>query len=206
MIKFSNGALINKNNELVIWTSMGRYIFDDNGRRNFNKTLDKMLEKSNLEEDLVYIDSFRGFGFTEALVRFAKSNNLPLIVSSQLQANNLITEHNYKNIFSKNHNSLKGTINKWNKCLIDSCINIENLPSDVIYIGFTNLINNFINNDKNVKTLSAKELLLDELKSLGEKIQKTRLDGDVGTYKNLIIAYRGVLELLKDLGMDISKL
>jgi hypothetical protein len=91
--------------------------------------------------------------------------------------------------------------------LIDVNIATKDLPKEFTYIGFTNIIGNCMINKIDEDKMSPKELLINELYCLGKKIKKHNEENkDVGTYKNLILAYKEVLNLLINMNIEIDEL
>lgn len=151
----------------------------------------KLASQTN---ELVHTQWLRNIGKTHELVEFAKLYNYIVIEPMNIGAEAIREREKYKEIYS-NINSLRGCTNIKDVVIDEGVTNIQELKD----AGF-NIITGFYTpkkeddmsfDEKIIKTLR------NEIEALTPKLQQTRENRDFGTYKNLINAYREVLNLLK---------
>lgn len=152
--------------------------------------LEKALEKGKENRELVDTCGLRNIGKTRKLIEFAKENGYGVFVlrNAKLSKN----EYNYDLIFdSLQANSVRGTIKD---IVIDEGVSAEWLRDD-----FNIITGYYASWTKNVELKNiddqVKVNLSEELRKLGQKLEKHREKEDFTTYKNLIVAYKEVYDL-----------
>lgn len=167
----------------------------ENGTIDYNDLLLQKLELAKETKQLVYTQGIRNIGKTYALVEFAKKYDYIVVVCNSQLAISLRKECNYNKICS---NDIKDFNNRYilaSKVVIDEGVkNISELKSlycDIVtgytesYRVGTNTFNEMITNT-----------LEEEVIVLYEKIREARENENYGTYKNLIQAYKEILDMI----------
>lgn len=159
---------------------------------NMRMTIQDKLKLASQTKELIHTQWLRGIGKTYELVRFAKENGYIVIHPN---ANTIKERENYKEIYPNSINLIRGNGNK-NIVIDEGVTNIEELKNE----GF-NIITGFYTPKKEDNNISFKDkvmkTLTDEIEALTPKLQQTRENRDYGTYKNLINAYREILNLIQ---------
>lgn len=151
------------------------------------------LQLAAQNNEIINTQWLRGIGKTYQLIKFAKHNNYILL---HPQANILKEKYKYDFIYEPKIDKIRGISNK-NVVIDEGIKNIKELKDD----GFNIITGYYTPKEENNKSFS--ELVIDNLKNeielLTFKIQKVRENHDFGTYKNLILAYKEVLNLIIDM-------
>lgn len=146
------------------------------------------------ERELVDTCGLRNIGKTYQLIEFAKKNGYGVLTNATYK---LKTEHNYNDIYNAyDIDSLRGLKKKF---VIDeiSQLSFDMLKDKVFIItGYKPILNT----NENITPLSIEEniknTITNEIRLLGEKIAKYRdNNGDGGTYKNLILGYKELVNI-----------
>ena len=168
----------------------------------FRKLLACQLEKGKEKLSLVNIQNLRAIGKTYSLVEFAKRYDYAVIVYQNAELFRRVDKCNYPKIYNLRDMTVRlGKIS--NNIVIDECITADNiiylqsLGYNIItgYCGgnWSNEKNNLVKEQFNTKVVAT---LTEEANILYEKIKKIREKEDYGTYKNLIIAYRDIVDMI----------
>ena len=188
---------------------------------NCEELLEKKLKEGIKAHELIYIDGLRGIGKTYQLVKLARKYNWVVVEPTKLGADALRKTLNYERIYCQTDNILR----KQQVVVVDEGVNIEKLLTDMecdIITGFTNMkeytdcnTRDILKNLKNYKSETSEiikprvvnlvSILNDEIIELIVKIIDARKDNNMGTYKNLIIALKDVVQL-KDSEENKNKL
>lgn len=153
------------------------------------------LKLASQTNELIHTQWLRGIGKTYELVQFAKVNGYAVIEPMNTGAEAIKEREKYEYIYS-NINSLRGCTTIKNIIIDEGVTNLQEIKD----AGF-NIITGFYTPKKesgmsfSEKVLNA---LKNEIEALTPKLQQTRENRDYGTYKNLINAYREVLNLIRD--------
>jgi hypothetical protein len=152
--------------------------------------LEIALEKGKEKRELVDTCGLRNIGKTRKLIEFAKENGYGVFVLRNAKLAK--SEYNYDLIFdSLQANSARGTIKD---IVIDEGVSAEWLRDD-----FNIITGYYASWTKNVELKNiddqVKVNLSEELRKLGQKLEKHREKEDFTTYKNLIVAYKEVYDL-----------
>jgi hypothetical protein len=161
-------------------------------------SLQKLLEKGKDLGVFIATHQFRGIGKTHALIEFARKNNFIIIIPNKLVLQDLKEQYKYNNIVEPSCVSIFG---KSNGYVLDEGINIQTLRKMYPDINVVTGWFDSFSNKENVKTFNENvtDNLKNELESLTTLVKRARENGDFGTYKNLILAYKEVLGLYKEL-------
>ena len=153
------------------------------------------LQLASQTNELIHTQWLRGIGKTYELVQFAKVNEYAVLEPMNIGAEAIREKENYRRIYS-NIKTLKEQTDIKNIVIDEGVTNLQELKD----AGF-NIITGFYT-PKKESEMSFQEKVLNTLKNeieaLTPKIQQTRENRDYGTYKNLINAYREVLNLIRD--------
>jgi len=167
-----------------------------------NTDISDLLQLGKRLRVLINTHHMRGIGKTYSLIQFAKTYGYAVIEPTKMTAQTLIDRENFQDIYPSNIRSIKkirpnGDIYFIKDIVLDEGVtNVQELKD----AGF-NIITGFYTfykedelcfKDKVMKTLVA------EIEALTPKLQKTRENKDFGTYKNLINAYREILNLIQN--------
>jgi len=153
----------------------------------------ELLELGKRLGVLINTHHMRGIGKTTTLIKFAKDNNYMAIVPNISIAQEFRKQYNYQKIFGNSISVNKGVTNK--NIVLDEGVNNIKEWQDA---GF-NVITGFYTYNEVQQMFNEKVLntLVNEIESLTPKIKTYRNNNDFGTYKNLINAYKEVLELIQ---------
>lgn len=162
---------------------------------NMSKIIYNKLKLASETNELIHTQWLRGLGKTYELVQYAKRNNLVVLEPGKMQAKEISEREQYDKIYPSDIRYLKSLNIKY--VAIDEYVNnIQELRDAKITIvtGF------YTPKKEDEKPFYKKviQTLQNEIEALTPKLQQTRENRDYGTYKNLINAYREVLNLLKD--------
>jgi hypothetical protein len=153
----------------------------------FSKVLKRQLGKASQTYDLIHTAHVRGVGKTTTLIDFAKDNGYGVIVGACE-----LKKDCYDYIY---------TIRDLNKCSIKNVVIDEGVDiKKVTEMGFK-VITGFCNNKEADEINFDNQVLSNlkkEIRELNRKIAKAREMNDVGTYKNLIMAYKEILNIIKE--------
>jgi len=167
--------------------------------------LTKLLEGIKTNQ-LIHTQWLRGIGKSHVLVALAKEVNCIVLEPNIGVASTIAKRENYSKVFSASLDFLRGsTLNNYGykyskddplEVVVDEgVINIkaiEDIGFKVITGFYTPKKEDEISfNDKVTRTL------MNEIEALTPKLELTRESKDYGTYKNLINAYREVLNLMR---------
>lgn len=156
--------------------------------------LQELLEKSKELGILINSHQFRNMGKTYALIDFARKYNYIVVIPNTIVLKDLKDKYRYNNIVNMSTITI---IENNNGYVLDEGINIQTFkkmyPNAKVITGWFDTISN----KEETKTFEQQivENLKKEIESLNEKIVKIRENHDFGTYKNLIIAYKDILNL-----------
>lgn len=188
--------------------------FGDSKTLNLSKSVSEIirerLDEGLKKHELIYTSDLRGIGKTYELIKFAKYNNYIVIVNLSRTADNLRKEYDYKYIYSEKElqNIARGNRNR--KIVIDECVDFQRIKEEGYYEIVTGFSNVYIDDkvftqmgideDRPMnKPKSTNEAVIEnleqEIKSLNRIITITREKEEYGTYKNLIISLKEVLNL-----------
>jgi hypothetical protein len=155
------------------------------------------LKKGEKEHKLIDVCNLRQIGKTSALISFARLNNYSAIVKNLNYAREYADKHcsGYKNIYADSINSIRGLSNI--NVVVDEGVDVDRLIKNGFNVitGYYTPTNNNKQDIITVKEIS--DTLNNELKMLIPKITKARENNEFGTYKNLILAFKEVIELSK---------
>lgn len=170
-------------------------------KANIGEIIYNKLQLAAQKNEFIHTQWLRCIGKTYELIRFARRNNYVVL---HPQANEIKEKYKYNFIYEPNINKLRG-IDNLNVVIDEGIKNIKELKD----AGFNIITGYYTPKEENNKSFS--ELVIDNLKneieSLTFKIQKVRENHDFGTYKNLILAYKEVLNLIIDMekhGVNIN--
>jgi len=173
---------------------------------NMQKIIMEKLIEGVKKNQLIHTQWLRGIGKTHILIKLAKETNCIVLEPNETVVSTVTKRENYSKIFSASIDFLKGdTLKKYGyqynkdnplEVLVDEGVtNIQAIED----IGFK-VITGFYT-PKKEEELSFNEKVLNtltnEIEALTPKLQLTRENRDYGTYKNLINAYREVLNIMR---------
>jgi hypothetical protein len=159
--------------------------------------LQELLERGQTLGVLINTHQFRSIGKTYSLIEYARKNNSIVVIPNKLVLQYFINQYHYNNIVEVSCISIMGNNNGY---VLDEGINIQAFkkmyPNAKILTGWFDSIAN-----KEVETFEEQVIynLKNEIELLTSKIKITRENHDFGTYKNLILAYKEVLGLYKEM-------
>jgi len=160
----------------------------------------RKLEQGAKQRKIINVSNLRNIGKTYALLKFSKYNNYICLhnVYEYPSYGNYIVFENYLNennkILQKHYQFTQKQLYQ-NKYVID-----EDCIKDSIYKLNLNIVTGYRHQNKfeNNFSESVIETLKNEIECLIPKIKKARESNEVNTYKNLIIAFTEVLDLIKN--------
>lgn len=159
------------------------------------KTIQNKLKLASQTNELIHTQWLRGIGKTHELIKFAKVNEYTVIENTHSQAQLIRERECYKEIYDSDVKLLKCLKINRNIVIDEGVTNIQELKDEEFNIitGFytPKKENEMTFNERVIKTL------VNEIEALTPKLQQTRENKDYGTYKNLINAYREVLNLMQ---------
>jgi hypothetical protein len=161
---------------------------------NLQTALYNMLNKGLKNNELIFTNGLRAIGKTFTLRKFALDNNLAIVLTDYKWTNPNYEYREKINVFKP---SDIPTLNiKGIKYVIDEMSEEDYKKYDVKAVtGFVNFdLDKTENNKPTIDDFVTKTLAI-EIQELTPKIQKARINNDIGTYKNLIKAYTEVLSL-----------
>lgn len=166
----------------------------------FENLLMRKLEQGAKQRKIINVSNLRNIGKTYALLKFSKYNNYICLhnVYEYPSYGNYIVFENYLNennkILQKHYQFTQKQLYQ-NKYVID-----EDCIKDSIYKLNLNIVTGYRHQNKfeNNFSESVIETLKNEIECLIPKIKKARESNEVNTYKNLIIAFKEVLDLIKN--------
>lgn len=160
--------------------------------------LQELLEKGKELGVLINTHQFRCMGKTYALIEFAKKNNYVVVMPNAITLKFFKEKYNYNNIVSI---SAISTMENHNGYVLDEGINIQTFkkmyPNAKVITGWFDSVSN--KEDTRTFEQQIVDNLKKEIEFLNAKITKVRENHDFGTYKNLILAYKEVLGLYKEM-------
>ena len=168
---------------------------DSYAKFNMSDIIYRKLELAAKTNELVHTQWLRGIGKTYELVMFAKLNGYAVIEPDALNADMIRRRETYGNILYPSCYSYEGSLIR--NLVIDEGVSVYQIQ-ELVDAGFT-IITGFITPKKDTeKTFdeSVTDTLKNEIEALTPKIQKARNKDEIGTYKNLILAYKEVLFLI----------
>lgn len=161
----------------------------------FENILMNKLEQGAKEHKLVNVDYFRNIGKSYTLARFADKHNYIFVTSIYKQDDNKYHVFYYSLV----DNQVKcneqfydsKTISK-NNFVVDENFSCPEVDDKI------NIITGYCHKDKFEEYFNGAvdDTLKNEIKCLVPKIESARKADNIGTYKNLILAFKEVLELL----------
>ena len=174
---------------------------------NMSDIIYNKLKLASETNQLIHTQWLRGIGKTYCLIQYAKRNNLTVLEANRNQASKIRLYEKYDKVYSSDIPTLKGQKDIKDVVIDEGVTNIQELKDN----GF-NIITGFYT-PKKEDNMSFNErvlkTLMDEIEALTPKIQKTRENNEFGTYKNMINAYREVLNLIqsttKEMGNNIGE-
>lgn len=167
----------------------------------FENILIQKLEQGAKEHKLINVDYFKDSKKTFALLKFAKKYNC-IYLNYIFKKRNDEYEVNYYCL--ENNNKVHKTKTYSNddfkklKFVVDENYDGKNIGFDDNDNSRINIVTGFCHRDKfeNNFTNGVMGTLKNEVKCLIPKIEKARDKDDTGTYKNLILAFKEVLNLI----------
>jgi len=205
MIYLLDGSEFNITNVVEFLDTDKNVITYYNGFNMQQTILDKLLEGIKTNQ-LIHTQWLRGIGKTHVLVALAKELNCIVLEPNVGTASTIAKRENYSKVFSASLDFLRGnTLNNYGyeyskdkplEVFVDEGVTniqaIEDIGFKVITGFYTPKKEDDMSfNEKVTKTL------MNEIEALTPKLQQTRDNKDYGTYKNLINAYREVLNLMR---------
>jgi len=170
---------------------------------NLNNIIVNKLKLASQTNQLVHTQWLRGIGKTHELISFAKQHGYGVIEPSMVGAGLIKIRENYQEIYDSDINSLRRGCKPNGDLYIKDIVVDEGVTNiqEIKDAGF-NIITGFYTPKQEDNALSFKEkvmkTLVDEIDALTPKLQATRENKDYGTYKNLINAYREILNLIQN--------
>jgi hypothetical protein len=153
------------------------------------------LKQAENENTFLITKGVRNIGKTYALMEYARENEYYVVVSTNLSARAL--KEKYPN------NKICSQCLRQNKIIRAICD--ENVDIDLCKKNNINVLTGYLNNYDSNKNSEINfeddivNVLKNELKCLNSKITKSRENEEFGIYKNLILAYKEVLTLYKEM-------
>ena len=176
------------------WSGKAKYMSADFSMSNLIADKLKLASQTN---ELIHTQWLRGIGKTHMLIEFARMHGYLVVEPFGIGVDAIIERENYDDIYSNSISILRGKENK-NIIIDEGVTNLQELRD----AGF-NIITGYLTRkkeDNNPIPFKEKVMktLVDEIDALTPKLQKTRENKDYGTYKNLINAYREILNLIQN--------
>jgi hypothetical protein len=170
------------------------FINDYGFQAEITKIIKSKLEQAENENTFIITKGVRNIGKTYALMEYAYEQGYYVVVSTNNLANLLKEKYPYNEIVSQ-HSTDKEII----RAVCD-----ENVDIDLCKKNNINVLTGYLNNyDSNKNSENFEDdivnVLKNELKCLNSKITKSRENEEFGIYKNLILAYKEVLTLYKEM-------
>jgi len=205
MIYLLDGLEFNIANVVEVLDTYKNVITHYSGFNMQQTILDKLLEGIKTNQ-LIHTQWLRGIGKTHILIALAKEANCIVLEPNATVASAISKRENYSKIFPASIDFLRGsTLNNYGykyskddplEVVVDEGVTniqeIEDAGFKVITGFYTPKKEDDMSfNEKVTKTL------MNEIDALTPKLQQTRESKDYGTYKNLINAYREVLNLMR---------
>jgi len=163
---------------------------------NMSDIISKKLSLASESNELIHTQWLRGIGKTYELIRFAKRNNYIVFHPNAM----VVSEReNYEYIYFPAYRFSIKDETEIRNAVVDEGISDSGIQL-LKDAGF-NIITGFYT-PKKESEISFQEKVLstlkNEIEALTPKLQHTRENGDYGSYKNLINAYKEVLNLIRD--------
>jgi len=162
---------------------------------NMSEVIYYKLKLASQTNELVHTQWLRNIGKTHELVEFAKMYSYAVIEPMSTGAEAIKEREKYEHIYS-NINTLRGCTDIRDVVIDEGVTNLQELKD----AGF-NIITGYYTPKKESELSFGEKVLStlkNEIEALTPKLQQTRENREYGTYKNLINAYREVLNLIRD--------
>jgi len=205
MIYLLDGLEFNVSNIVEFLDSYQNKITSYNGFNMQQIILDKLLEGIKTNQ-LIHTQWLRGIGKTHTLIALAKEADCIVLEPNVAVASAIAKRENYSKVYPASIDFLRGnTLSNYGyryskdnplEVVVDEGVTnikaIEDIGFKVVTGFYTPKKEDEISfNDKVTRTL------MNEIEALTPKLELTRESKDYGTYKNLINAYREVLNLMR---------
>lgn len=169
---------------------------------NMSQVIYYKLKLASQTNELVHTQWLRGIGKTHQLIEFARMYGYAVIEPSMVGAGLIMAHEKYQEIYHSDINFLRGSFKKNGEAFIKDVVIDEGVTNiqEIKDAGFNIVTGYYTPKQESEMSFQEKVLstLKNEIESLTPKLQKTRENGDYGSYKNLINAYREVLNLIRD--------